>query len=158
MQHRPIADAVTRGGIGRVEHSLQLILQQIGNEPLIRPLERDRQYAADLLERRRLSVFEEAEERLDGRKPHVARDGRVSAYIFEMLEEGANEAGVELLQRQCRRPDLQSFGGEREEQLEARGVRVLRVPAGAPLAGERLAEERFDKGSDRRHDRLPSKR
>src|SRR3981189_2660896 len=115
MQHRPIADAVTRGGIGRVKHGLQLILQQIGNEPLIRPLERDRQYAADLLERRGRWVLEEGEERFDGRKPHVARDGRVSAYIFEMLEEGANEAGVELLQRQCRRPDLQSFGGERED-------------------------------------------
>ncbi|MGA7805774.1 MAG: hypothetical protein WCB02_14300, partial [Bradyrhizobium sp.] len=65
---------------------MELILQQIGNEPLIRPFERDRQYAADLLERRRLSIFEEAEERLDSRKPHVARDGGVSAYIFEMLE------------------------------------------------------------------------
>ena len=46
-----------RGGIGRVKHGLQLILQQIGNEPLIRPLERDRQYAADLLERRRLPIL-----------------------------------------------------------------------------------------------------
>jgi hypothetical protein len=30
------------------------------------------------------------------------------------------------------------------------------VPTGTPLAGERLAKERFDEGSDRRHDRLPS--
>ena len=32
------------------------------------------------------------------------------------------------------------------------------MPTGAPLAGERVAEERLDEGSNRRHDRLPSAR
>ena len=156
MQHGPVADAITRRGIRSVEHGLQLLPQQIRNQARIRLLERDRQDAADLLQGCRLPVFEEAEERLDGRQPDVARHGRVLAHILEMLEEGADQAGIDLLQRQRRWCDLQSLGGEHEEQLEAQGIGVLRVPAGAPLAGKRLAEERFDEGSDRRHDRPPS--
>jgi hypothetical protein len=156
MQYRPIADAITRGGIGRVKHGLQLILQQIRHQALVRLLEWDGQDAADLLQSCRLPVFEEAEEGLDRRQPDIACDGRILARILEVLEEGADEAGIELLQRQLRWPDLQSFCGEHEEQLEAGGIGVLRVPTGTPLAGERLAKERFDEGSDRCHDRLPS--
>ena len=70
----------------------------------------------------RLPVFEEAEEGLDGRQPDIARHRRVLALILEMLEEGADEAGVELLQRQRRRGDPQSLCSEHEEQLEAQGI------------------------------------
>src|SRR5271155_123686 len=59
-------------------------------------------------------------------------------------------------QRQSRWRDLQSLCSEREEQLEAQGIGVARMPTDAPLAGERFIEERFDKGSNRRHDGLPS--
>ena len=55
-----------------------------------------------MLQGRRLPVFEEAEEGLDGRQPDVARHRRVLALILEMLEEGADESGVDLLQRQRR--------------------------------------------------------
>ena len=109
-----------------------------------------------MLQGRRLPVFEEAEEGLDGRQPDIARHRRVFAVILEMLQEGADEAGVELLQRQRRRRDLQSLRSEHEEQLEAHGIGVARMPADAPLARERLVEERFDEGSNRRHDCLPS--
>jgi len=44
----------------------------------------------------------------------------------------------------------------REEQLEAQSIGVARMPTDAPLAGERLIEERFNEGSNRRHDCLPS--
>jgi hypothetical protein len=56
MQYRPIADAITRGGIGRVEHGLQLVVQQIGRQALVRILEWDGQDAADLLQSCRLPV------------------------------------------------------------------------------------------------------
>jgi len=112
--------------------------------------------SSDLLQGRRLPVFEEAEEGLDGRQPDVARDGRVLAHVLEILQEGADEASVELLQCQRRWPDLELLGGEHEEQLEAQGIGVARMPTGAPLAGECLAEERFNEGSNRRHDCLPS--
>src|SRR4051794_7220529 len=60
------------------------------------------------------------------------------------------------LQRQRRWFDLKAVGGEHEQQLEARGIGVARVPAGAPLASESVAQERLDEGSNRRHADLPS--
>jgi len=81
---------------------------------------------------------------------------RVFALILEILQEGADEAGVELLQRQRRRRDLQSLCSEHEEQPEAQGIGVTRVPTDATLASERVVEERLDEGSNRRHDCLPS--
>ena len=143
-------------GSRSVEHRLQLLPQKIGDQAPIRFLERDRQDAADMLQGCRLPVFEEAEEGLDGRQPDIARLRRVFALILEILQEGADEACVELLQRQRRWRDLQSLCSEHEEQLEAQGIGVARMPTDAPLAGECLIEERFDEGSNRRHDCLPS--
>src|SRR5271157_2972372 len=109
-----------------------------------------------MLQRCRLPVFEEAEEGLDGRQPDIARHRRVLALILEMFQEGADEAGVQLLQRQRRWRDLQPLCSEHEEQLEAQCIGVTCMPADAPLAGECLIEERLDEGSNRRHDCLPS--
>jgi hypothetical protein len=152
----PVADAITRGGIGSVENGLQLVSQKIGDEASSRFLERDRQDAADMFQGCRLPVFEEVEEGLDGRQSDIARHRRVFALVLKILHESADEAGVELLQRQRRWRDLQSLCSEHEEQLEAHGIGVARMPTDAPLAGERLVEERFDEGSNRRHDCLPS--
>src|ERR1700733_9444366 len=104
----------------------------------------------------RLPVFEEAEERLDGRQPDIACHRRVFTFVLEVLQEGADKAGIELLQRQRRWRDLQSLCSEHEEQLEAQGIGVARMPTDAPVPGECLIEERFDEGSNRCHDRLPS--
>ena len=43
----------------------------------------------------RLPVFEEAEEGLDRRQPDIARHRRVFALVLEILQEGADEVGVE---------------------------------------------------------------
>jgi hypothetical protein len=96
-----LEDALPSRGIRSVEYGLQLLPQQIRNQARIRFLERDRQDPADLLQGCRLPVFEKAEERLDGRQPDVARHGCVVALVLEMLQEGADQAGVELLQCQC---------------------------------------------------------
>src|SRR5271167_936518 len=156
MQHRPVANAVSRGGIRSVKHRLQLLPQKIGDQTPVRFLERDRQDAADMLQGCWLFIFEEVEEGLDGRQSDIARHRRVVALLLKILQEGADEASVELLQRQRRWRDLQCPCSEHEEQLEAQGIGVARMPTDAPLADERFIEERFDEGSDRRHDRLPS--
>src|SRR5271167_2103295 len=122
MEHGSVANAIARGGIRSVEHRLQLLPQKIRDQTPIRSLERDRQDTADMLQGCRLPVFEEAEEGLDGGQPNIARYRRVFALILEIFQEGADEAGVELLQRQRRRRDLQSLRGEHEEQLEAQCI------------------------------------
>ncbi|MEI8703131.1 MULTISPECIES: hypothetical protein [unclassified Mesorhizobium] len=76
----------------------------------------------------RLPVFEEAEEGLDGRQPDIARHRRVFALVLEILQESSDETGVELLQRQRRWRDLQPLCSEREEQLEAQRIGVVRIP------------------------------
>jgi hypothetical protein len=135
---------------------LQFLTQKIGDQTPICFLERDCQDAADTLQGCGLPVFEEVKEGLDGRQSDVARHRRVFALILEILQEGAYKACVELLQRQRRGQDLQSLCREHEEQLEAQGIGVARMPTDVPLAGECLIEERFDEGGNRRHDRLPS--
>src|SRR6201984_974859 len=110
---------MARGRIRGVETRLQLLPQKIGDQTPIRFLERDRQDAADTFQGCRLPVFEEAEEGLDGGQTDIACHRRVFALILEILQEGADEAGVELLQCQRRWRDLQSICSEHEEQLEA---------------------------------------
>ncbi|MDN2580957.1 hypothetical protein [Aquibium sp. ELW1220] len=74
---------------------MELFAQKVGHKARVSFLERDRQYTADLLERRRLPVLEEADERLDRRQANVARYGRVFALVLKMLKEGADEPGID---------------------------------------------------------------
>src|SRR5215831_15937558 len=120
MQHSPVADAITRGGIGSVENGFQLVPQKIGDQASIRFLERDRQDAADMFQGCRLPVFEEAEEGLDGRQPDIARHRRVFALILEIFQEGADEAGIELLQRQRRRETFSLFAANMKSNWKLR--------------------------------------
>jgi hypothetical protein len=101
---------------------------------LIRLLERDRQDAADLLERCRLPIFEEAEERLDGRQPDVARDGAFFRSSSRCSRKALTTPASSCSNVSADGETFSLFGGEHEEQLEAHGVGVARVPAGAPLA------------------------
>ena len=52
--------------------------------------------------------------------------------------------------------DLKAFAANTKSNWKLDGIGVARVPAGAPLASEGLAQERFDEGSNRRHAYLPS--
>jgi hypothetical protein len=62
----------------------------------------------------RLPVFEEAEERLDSRQPDIACHRRVFTFVLEVLQEGADKAGIELLQHQrVRLWRHRAFRGER---------------------------------------------
>ena len=67
----------------------------------------NRQDAADMLQGCRLLVFEEAEEGLDGRQPHIARHRRVFAVILEMLQ----IAGASVLVAPCRERECSSTAG-----------------------------------------------
>jgi hypothetical protein len=59
MQHGSIANPIAGRRIGGVEQCLELFSQEIGDQTGIGFLEGDRQNAADLLKRRRLTIFEE---------------------------------------------------------------------------------------------------
>jgi len=107
-------------------------------------LEGDRQYATDLLERGRLPVLEEAEEGLDRGQSNIAGLWSVSARVLQILQEGADQSRVELLQRQRRWRDPEPCSGELEQQLEAVSIGIACVLAGTSVVREILAEEGFD--------------
>src|SRR3990167_5394260 len=94
-----------------------------------------------LIENRGDAVLEIAEEGLHGRQPCVARTGLVAARFLDMFEEGKDHRHVEILDLQQARPLVQSSRGERHQQLEAVGIGIARMNAGAPFAGKVLAKE-----------------
>jgi hypothetical protein len=62
MQHCPIPHSVAGSRVRRIEQGLNLLFVEMRNQPCIGPLERYRKDAADLFERCRFAMLEEAEE------------------------------------------------------------------------------------------------
>ena len=82
------------------------------------------------------------EEALDRGQSDVAGADAVAPLRLEMVEEGENGVDIEM-------PDLEPAGadavpvcGKDREKLEARGVALDGVPAGPPVTGEMLPQER----------------
>jgi hypothetical protein len=73
MQHGTISDSLPRGWIRSVEQGLHFFLDQIRHQASIGFLERDRQYAANLLDCGWLSVLQKPEERPEGSQTDVSR-------------------------------------------------------------------------------------
>ena len=156
MQHGAIADSVASRRIWGVKQSLELLSQEKRNQASIGFLERNCQYTADLLQGRRLPIFQEVEKGLDCRQTDIAGFRRIFAFVFQILQESADQSRVQLLQCQRRWGDFEFFRREQEEELETVSIRVACVLADASVTGERLKEESFDEGRDQRHDCAPS--
>ncbi len=90
MQHGAVADSIACGRIGGIQQSLDLLSQQVGNQASVGFLEGNRQNATNLLKRRRLPMFEIAEERLYGSQTNVSGLCRVLPLILQILQEGAD--------------------------------------------------------------------
>lgn len=90
-----------------------------------------------------------AEEGMDGGKTDIAATGAVVAVVFEMIEEGAEERGVEIRQGHFRRSLAQlplSIG-----QQQAEGIAVARQGMGAclSLSDEAIGEEGLKESGER---------
>jgi hypothetical protein len=88
----------------------------------------------------------EAEEGVDGGEAGVAAADAVPALAFEMVEEGADERGVQVGQIQLRGRFAEL--GLREAEQQPEGVPVGRdgVRAGAALVEQPAGEERLEGG------------
>ena len=87
MQHRPVPDTLPGRGIRGIQQRLDFLADEIGHQARTGFLERYRQNATDLFERRRLPVLKEVKEGFYRRQPHVACLGRVPAYVLQIFEE-----------------------------------------------------------------------
>src|SRR5579883_1073506 len=152
IDHGPIARALTRRRIGRLEQSPLLLLTEMPDESPVASLRRYRVNATDLVQGRRNAVLEELHERLDRGEPRVARPRSVTSHRLKMDEESGDEHGVELLDEKRGRRLAQPLTREAQEKLERVRVRVTGVRAGAPLYGESLPEEGRQVRGQRCHD------
>ena len=133
--------------IGGIQRRLDLLPDKIGHQARAGLLERYRQNTTDLVERRRLPVFKEVKEGFDRRQPYVACLRRVPACILQIFEECADEFRIKLLQRERRgvRPE---FGRrEFEQKLEAIGIGVACMLAGASVTRKVVPRKGFDMGA-----------
>src|SRR5436190_7374884 len=155
MQHGPIPESLPRGWIRSVEQGLHFLLDQIRHQPSVGLLEGDRQNATHLPNCGWLTVLQKPEERPDGSQADVSRLRGIATCGLQMLQERADQRGVQLLQHQSRRRHLEFLRGELEQTLEAVGVRIASVSAGATLADQILAEECLHVRCERGHWRPP---
>ena len=82
---------------------------------LVLLLLRDQRDSGGLLQSRWLTPFDDAEERLDGSQTGVARaHGR--ALAFDILKEGEDQIGVDLLKSELRWSCRKLVGGEADQQ------------------------------------------
>jgi hypothetical protein len=110
-------------------------------------LYRDGENAADLVERCRDAVLDEAHERSNGGEPRVACTGAVGALVLDVVEEREDELCVDLLDLEIRRRYAQALVCERKQELEG-----IRIGGTCVLTGEALTKKRSDVRSYRGHD------
>jgi hypothetical protein len=111
---------------------VDLVGGEVGDESHIAALERNRQDAADLIERGRLAMLEEAEKRPDRGETHIPGRGTVAAVRVELLKERADEVRIELRQRERDRCRAEAGGREGEQRAKGVRIRVARVCGLAP--------------------------
>lgn len=95
----------------------------------------------------------EPEQGVDGGQADVAGAHRAAPVLFEMVEERADQRGVEIGEVESGRSHPCALVGELDEEPEAVTVGGDRVATGLALTAEPFGEERFESGGDRAHDR-----
>jgi hypothetical protein len=156
VQHGSIAQASYGVRIGGVEQRLHLVAAEIVNQPRVGPLDRQCPDAHRLLKAGRRPVLDVAEEAPDGREADVAGARAVAAVALQMVEEGADEPHVEILDLKIGRLPLHPGGGEAQEQDEAVRVGCDRMWARAALARQVVPQEGGEMGRERRHSAPPA--
>src|SRR6516162_5680865 len=149
MQHRAIPKPIASRWVWDIEHSLKFVSSKIRDQSSAGFLERDCQNSADLLERRRLTVFEKVEEGFDCRQSNIAGLRCILTFVLQIFQEGADQSRIKLLEHERGRLHLEAFGGELEEELKAISVGVARVLAGSAVKTEVLSKEGLDVARDR---------
>jgi hypothetical protein len=137
-------------GLGGVEQRLHLVAAEIVNQPRVGPFDRQCPDANRLLKAGRRPVLDVAEEAPDGREADVAGARAVAAVALQMVEEGADERHVEILDLKIGRLPLHPGGGEAQEQDEAVRVGCDRMRARAAFA------RGGEMGRERRHSAPPA--
>ncbi len=109
---------------------------------------RHRQHALDDRTVARLLQRGVAEERVDGRQARIATARRVAAPLLKVIEEGANDAWIEVLQSERGRLLLEALPSEAEQQPKRVAVGSNRVGARLTLTDQTVSEEGFEQAGE----------
>src|SRR6516165_5125799 len=121
-----------------IEQGMQLRPRQIIDQLLLEALARDRMHPQGNVEAGWCPMFQEAEEGLEGGETGVSRTRRVRAIRFDVIQEVEDQLGIQFLYLHFAGPDAQALGRVTDQELEAIGVAVDGVAAGAPVSGQVL--------------------
>ena len=102
-----------------------------------------------------MAARREREQRVDGGKPVVPGGHAIVPVGFEVVQEVADQPGVEIAQVEVAGLGPGPLGAEGEQQPERVPVGGDGVGAGSELRREPLGEERLEGGGERRHRSAP---
>jgi hypothetical protein len=83
---------------------------------------------------------------VDGRQTRIATARRVAALLLKVIEEGADDAWIEILQSKRGRLLPQALPREAEQEPKCVAVGCDRVGARLPLTDQTVREEGFEQG------------
>jgi hypothetical protein len=140
-EKRAIAPSNPGVKVWGVEESVDLILSEEFNDPTLKPLARD---GEDPLAEERVGRTREgdiAEEGVERREAGVAAASGISALSLEVIEELAEECGVEIGEHEAGGSPAELFNGKAQEQSEGVAVGGHSVRARPPLREQAVGKE-----------------
>jgi hypothetical protein len=142
-EHRVVAAACPGGLVRSGEQRVGLRLAEVGDDRAVEPLGRDGQDPLD--DRRVLGMAERcvAEQGVDGGQAGVAGADAVSPRGSQVVEERADQRGVQVGDPQPRRGAARLLLGEGQQEPEGVAVGGDRVAAGVALPDQPVGEERL---------------
>jgi len=141
------------GLVAAAEQGVDLGLGQVADQRPVEAFGRDRQDPGDAGGVVGMMQGGEPEQGVDRGQAGVAGADAVAAFAFEVIEEAADQRGVEVGDVQRRGCAAGELGGVAEQQPQRVAVGGDGVGAGVALADQPLGEERLQSGGERGHDR-----
>jgi hypothetical protein len=145
QKERAVAPSDPGGEVWGVEKGVDLPVSEELHDSALEALARDRE---DALAEERVGWIREgdvAEEGVKRRETRVAAAGGIAALALEVVEELAEESGVEIGQFEVGGGTAQPLGRESEEQPEGIAVGGYGVRAGPSLCDQAVGEEGLEK-------------
>ena len=121
------------------------------DQPAFEPFRWDREHPLDRAGVLGVAQRRERKQRVDRREARVAGPRAVAAFALEVVEERADQLGVEVVERQPRRRPADALLAEGEQQPQRVAVGGDGVRAGVALSDQPLGEERLQRRCEQRH-------
>ena len=140
-EQRAVAPSDPGGGVGAVEEGLDLLLDEELHDPALKALARDGEHALTVQSVGRVGERDVAEERVECREARVSAAGAIAALAFKVVEELAQERGVEIRKHEARRGAAEGRCGKAQEKAEGISIGGHGVSARAALLDQAVGEE-----------------